>query len=134
MLSRHAGSQPSEMICPRCRSGECYRSRRGGAADFLATLTQLRPWRCQACEQRFYAWTVAVPFARYTHCPRCGNFDLEHISRDRVEGGALNALERFLGFPAYRCDPCRQKFFSLLPYRRIVPSMISAASRGVRVS
>lgn len=75
-----------------------------------------------------------MPFARYAHCPRCGNFDLEHISRDRVERGALNALERFLGFPAYRCDPCRQKFFSLLPFRRIVPSMISAASRGVRVS
>jgi hypothetical protein len=134
MLARHAGRQPSEMICPRCRSGDCYRSRREGPADFFATLTQLRPWRCQACEQRFYAWTVAIPFVRYAHCPRCGNFDLEHIARERVEKGALITVQRFLGFPAFRCDPCRQKFFSLLPYRRIVSSMTSAVPRKVRAS
>jgi predicted RNA-binding Zn-ribbon protein involved in translation (DUF1610 family) len=105
------------------------RSHRGGVADFFGTLMGLRPWRCQACEQRFYAWTVAVRFVRYVHCPRCGNFDLEHIASDRVEQGTLTTLKRFLGFPAYRCDPCRQKFFSILPHRRILPSMLSAASR-----
>lgn len=94
----------------------------------------LRPWRCQACDLRFYAWTVAVPFVRYVHCPRCGNFDLQKVSRERVGPGVLNIVKRYLGFPAYRCDPCRQKFFSLLPYRRIVPSMLSAASRKVTVS
>jgi transposase-like protein len=122
------------MICPRCRSGESFRSHRGGVSDFFATLAGLRPWRCHACEVRFYAWTVAVPFARYVHCPRCGNFDLEHVARERVEQGTLITLKRFLGFPAYRCDPCRQKFFSLLPYRRIVPSTIPATSRRAAAS
>ena len=122
------------MICPRCRSGDCLRSRRGGIGDFFATMIRLRPWRCQACDLRFYAWTVAVPFARYVHCPRCGNFDLQHVARERVGPGIPNIIKRFLGFPAYRCDPCRQKFFSLLTYRRIVPSMLSAASRKVSVS
>ncbi len=122
------------MICPQCRSADCFRSHRGGASDFFATLIQLRPWRCHACDKRFYAWTVAVPFARYVHCPRCGNFDLQHITRDRVDQGTLPIVKRFLGFPAYRCDPCRQKFFSLLPFRRIVPSMISAAARKVPVA
>jgi hypothetical protein len=83
---------------------------------------------------RFYAWTVALSFARYVHCPRCGNLDLQHVARERVEQGTLIVVKRFLGFPAYRCDPCRQKFFSLLPYRRILPSMISAASRNASAS
>jgi hypothetical protein len=129
MLARHDRISSSEMICPRCRCADCLRSRRGGVADFFATLIQLRPWRCQACDLRFYAWTVALPFVHYVHCPRCGNFDLEHIASERVEQGTLVFLKRFLGFPAYRCDPCRQKFFSMLPYRRIVPSMFSPASR-----
>jgi len=72
---------------------------------------------------------VAISFAGYAHCPRCGNFDLEHIARDRAGRGARIAVQRFLGFPAYRCDPCREKFFSLRPYRRIVPSMISVTEQ-----
>jgi hypothetical protein len=38
-------------------------------------------------------------------------------------------LKRFLGFPAYRCDPCRQRFFSIRPYRRILPSTVPDAHR-----
>ena len=122
------------MICPQCRSADCFRSRRSGLADFWGTLAQLRPWRCEACDKRFYAWTVAVSFTRYAHCPRCGNFDLQHITRERVDQGTLPSVKRFFGFPAYRCDPCRQKFFSLLPHRRIVPSMIPATSRKAPVA
>jgi uncharacterized protein with PIN domain len=119
------------MICPQCRSADCRRSRRAGAADFLGTVIGLKPWRCQTCEFRFHASRVAVSFSGYAHCPRCGNFDLEHIARDRVQDGVLLFLQRFLGFPAYRCDPCRQKFFSLRPFRRILPSMVPAAERKV---
>ena len=114
------------MICPRCRSVECYRSHRGGVLDFAASTTGLRPWRCMMCEQRFFAWKVATAFSLNAHCPRCGNFDLEHISRERVETGTLIALKRWLGFPAYRCDPCRFRFFSIKPFRRIVPSVAEA--------
>jgi hypothetical protein len=110
------------------------RSHRRGVSDFFATLVGLRPWRCEGCEDRFYAWTVAIPFVRYVHCPRCGNFDLQHVARERVERGTLITIKRFLGFPAYRCDPCRQKFFSLLPHRRIVPSMVPAGSDKVSAS
>ena len=113
------------MICPQCRSAGCFRSHRGGLLDFLGTIVGLRPWRCHTCDFRFYAWRVAVSFAGYSHCPRCGNFDLEHISRERVGPGIGTLVGRRLGFPAYRCDPCREKFFSLRPYRRIRPSMTS---------
>jgi hypothetical protein len=119
------------MICPQCRSADCFRSHRGGFTDFLASLAQLRPWRCHSCDKRFYAWTVATAFVRYVHCTRCGNFDLQKIDRERVDRGTLLSVKRFLGFPAYRCDPCRQKFFSFLPYRRIMPSMMPQVSRKI---
>lgn len=117
------------MICPKCLSGDCFRSHRDGALDFFSTLVGLRPWRCHTCERRFYAWCVAVSFTRYAHCPKCGNFDLELISRDRVERGTLITIKRLLSFPAYRCDPCRERFFSALPFRRIVPSTFSTLVR-----
>jgi hypothetical protein len=83
------------------------------------------------CEERFYGWKVAAAFSFNAHCPRCGNFDLEHISRERVETGTLITVKRWLGFPAYRCDPCRFRFFSIRPFRRIMPSVAAApASPG----
>ena len=118
------------MICPQCRSADCFRSHRGGFVDFLFTLFNLKPWRCHTCDYRFYAGRVALAFARYAHCPKCGNFDLERISRERVDDGTLLFLKRFLGVHAYRCNPCRQRFFSLLPYRRILPSTLTTAIRS----
>ena len=111
------------MICPGCRSVNCFRSHRDGILDFALSLAGMRPWRCHDCERRFHAWTVAAIHERYAHCPRCGNFDLEHISRERVEAGTLIFLKRWLRFPAYRCDPCRHRFFSTRQFRRILPAI-----------
>jgi hypothetical protein len=110
------------MICPQCRSTDCFRSHRDGVSDYVLTVVDLKPWRCHTCDRRFYAWRVAIAFSRYAHCYRCGNFDLEHLSRERVDKGTLISVKRWLQFPAYRCDPCRERFFSVLPLRRIVPS------------
>lgn len=112
------------MICPRCRSDNCSRSRRSGAADHIWSVLGVKPWRCQACEKRFRGATVALVFSRYAHCPCCGNFDLQHIARSRVDWGTLIVLKRLLTWPAYRCHTCRTKFFSVLPFRRIVPSTL----------
>jgi predicted RNA-binding Zn-ribbon protein involved in translation (DUF1610 family) len=84
----------------------------------------LRPWHCHSCDKRFYAARVAWPFLRFAHCPRCGNFDLERLPRNRVEHGTMLLVKRFFGVPAYRCDPCRLRFFSTLPPRRILSSTI----------
>lgn len=118
------------MICPQCRSADCFRSHRSGVADFLYSMINLKPWRCHTCDHRYRANRVAVAFAPYTHCPKCGNFDLEHISGERVDDGTMLALKRLLNFPAYRCDPCRERFFSVLRYRRIVPSTFYHAARS----
>lgn len=118
----------SPMICPDCRSVDCFRSHRDGALDFVNGVTGLRPWRCHTCDRRFYAWRVASRFQGYAHCPRCGNFDLENISRERVEAGTLITVKRWLGFPAYRCDPCRHRFFSIRRFRRILPTLFETPS------
>jgi len=80
----------------------------------------LRPWRCRVCELRFFAWSVALPFLGYAHCRRCGNLDLQRVSRDHVEGWHA-WLFRLAHIPAYRCAPCRHRFFSVLAHRRIRP-------------
>jgi hypothetical protein len=47
--------------------------------------------------------------------------DLQRISRDYVDGW-FAWFFRLIHIPAYRCAPCRNRFFSILQYRRIVPS------------
>ena len=50
----------------------------------------------------------------YAHCPICGNLELKRISPEYVN--SMTALVwRILRIPAFRCDPCRYKYFSILP-------------------
>jgi len=58
--------------------------------------------------------------AFHAHCPICGNLDLQRISAEHVHSG-LGVLWRLLGVPALRCEPCRYKYFSILPPREIEP-------------
>jgi hypothetical protein len=50
----------------------------------------------------------------------CGNMDLQRISREHG-AGPFAWLFQLLHVPAYRCAPCRNRFFSIRAYRRIVP-------------
>jgi hypothetical protein len=88
--------------------------------DRLIGLTGLRPWRCRGCDLRFYAGAVALAFALTAHCRRCGNFDIQRISRKHVSGWTA-WLFRIAQVPAYRCPPCRHHFFSLFPRRVVHP-------------
>ena len=108
------------MLCPSCRSGRCRRSRRRSWKDYAISMTGVRPWRCRVCGLRFLAWAVALPFLGYAHCRRCGNLDLQRVSRDHVDGW-FAWLFRMARVPAYRCAPCRNRFFSVLPHRHIRP-------------
>ena len=82
----------------------------------------LRPWRCRSCGLRFYAWAAPISYVRYVHCGMCGNLDLQRISSEHG-AGTFAWLFRLLRFPTYRCAPCRNRFFSLRIYRRIVPAV-----------
>ncbi|MBI3668450.1 MAG: hypothetical protein HY237_01510 [Acidobacteria bacterium] len=69
---------------------------------------------------RFYAWVVPLAYQKYAHCDLCGNLDLQRVSREYVTEGSFVWLFRLLHFPAYRCDPCRHRFFSVRFHHRIV--------------
>ena len=71
---------------------------------------------------------VAVRFSLLAHCHRCGSFDLKRISRDVVQGWS-SWLFRLVRIPAYRCPPCRNRFFSILPNRRLRPSESQGGSQ-----
>jgi C4-type Zn-finger protein len=56
----------------------------------------------------------------HAHCPICGNLELQRISPEHVHS-SLGILWRLLGVRALRCEPCRYKYFSILPLREIEP-------------
>jgi hypothetical protein len=109
------------VLCPDCNSERTRRSKRRGVKDQFMTLFGLRPWRCRMCNARFYGWSVPASYALYAHCRQCGNFDLERVRRERVTRGVELMVTNLLHVPAYRCDHCRERFFSYRPFRRIVP-------------
>jgi len=82
--------------------------------DFAAALIGSLPWRCFRCGARFHSH--ATPFSsRFSaHCRICGNQDLKRIGPEHVTG-LLAPVKRLFGVPAYRCIPCRNKFFSIRP-------------------
>ena len=109
------------MVCPICGGQRCRRSRRRSVRDFVVGLSGVRPWRCHTCEVRFYGWQVPTVYVRYAHCSRCGNLDLQRIGREHVTEGWFLWPRRLLHFRAYRCAPCRYRFFSLRPQLRGLP-------------
>ncbi len=87
--------------------------------DYVIGPSQLRPWRCRSCQNRFYAWNFPVALIWYAHCPKCGGFSLEKIPGRLALDGHFKWLKRILGFAAYRCPACRERFFSGLLYRPV---------------
>ena len=107
------------MTCPACKSGDCRRSRRKSLLDYAASLIGTVPWRCSRCGTRFHSRTMPLSHLLSAHCRVCGNIELKRISPDFVTG-FLAPIYRSLGIPAYRCVPCRYKFFSLRPLSKEV--------------
>jgi C4-type Zn-finger protein len=104
------------MTCPVCKSIDARRSRRQYAGDYIFSIFGVYPWRCKTCETRFHARLMTLSDSLHAHCPICGNAELQRIAADRVDT-PLGFLWRRLSIPAYRCEPCRYKYFSIRPYR-----------------
>jgi hypothetical protein len=81
----------------------------------------------EECETRLYAWLVPVSCIFYAHCARCGNLALHRITPDRVKNSAFRLLQLLLRVPAYRCEPCRYRFFSMMPLRAAAPLLAPGA-------
>jgi hypothetical protein len=44
------------MICPKCKESRAHRSHRLGVKDTIAAWFAIKPYRCHACNNRFYAY------------------------------------------------------------------------------
>jgi len=104
------------MTCPVCNSSDARRSRRQHLGDYLLSAIGVYPWRCRDCEARFYGRLLPLSALFHAHCPICGNPDLKRISNEYVNS-RFAFLWRKLSIPAYRCEPCRHKYFSIKPCR-----------------
>jgi hypothetical protein len=107
------------VLCPQCQTDACHRSKRRGK-DYVIGLAGLRPWRCGKCGLRFFARSVPLRYAFTVHCRQCGNLDVQRIGREHVTGW-LAFLPRLAHVPAYRCAPCRNRFFSIRKFRPVRP-------------
>jgi hypothetical protein len=104
------------MICPICKKIGARRSHRQTIADHMISIFGVYPWRCQNCQSRFHSRLFPLSILFRAHCPFCGNLELRRISPDFVDT-PLAVVWRTLNIPAFRCDPCRHKYFSVLPLR-----------------
>jgi hypothetical protein len=87
--------------------------------DYFASIVGCIPWRCSHCTKRFRSRATPLAHLLSAHCAICGNIEVKRISGDLADSfGAI--LWRSLGVPAFRCIPCRHKFFSLLPLSKEV--------------
>jgi C4-type Zn-finger protein len=115
------------MNCPVCKSKDARRSRRQYAADYIFSVFGLYPWRCKQCETRFHSRLMSLSDTLHAHCPICGNPDLKRISSEYVDS-SFAFLWRRLSVPAYRCEPCRHKYFSVRPQRTAEREMAGMTS------
>jgi len=109
--------EEKRMNCPVCKEDGARRSRRNGIAEYLVSIIGLYPWRCRSCHVRFYARLMPLSHSMHSHCPICGNLKVKRISAAHVVHPFTPAF-RLLRVPAFRCEPCRHKYFSLLPQRQ----------------
>jgi hypothetical protein len=116
------------MTCPVCRSAATRRSKRRSVLDYLFSLADIMPWRCETCEVRFHARPKPFRQLRYAHCSTCGNLELRPVSAGRVTG-LFSLAGRVLRVPALRCEPCRRNFFSVRPVFREEDGVAASAVR-----
>lgn len=115
------------MTCPVCKGKDARRSRRQNLSDYALSIIGVYPWRCLSCETRFHARPMSLTDSLHAHCPICGNMELKRISAERVDSH-LAFLWRRLSIPAYRCEPCRYKYFSIRPVREKENELAEMAS------
>ncbi|HEY4977984.1 MAG TPA: hypothetical protein VII25_02345 [Candidatus Acidoferrum sp.] len=115
------------MTCPICKKKRTRRSHRQTITDHIVSLFGVYPWRCTDCQARFHSRLMPLSHLFRAHCPYCGNLDLRRISPDFVDS-PFAMLCRLFRVPALRCDPCRHKYFSILPLKETDEQAYTASS------
>ena len=128
LLARRKPIRTTPISCPACHASSIRRSKRRSAQDHLFAFAGVLPWRCETCQTRFRARLLPLRTLFHAHCSFCGNVELQRISPERMPG-VTGTLGRILRLPAWRCEPCRHRFFSVRPLREEEHPVAAAPSK-----
>jgi hypothetical protein len=103
------------LTCPACASTAIRRSRRQSVSELKNMAFGTYPFRCIACNHRFWAniWMWSV--WKYAKCPKCLSLDLATWSRKSQHLNYWKKLLLTLGARRHRCPRCRCNFVSFRP-------------------
>src|ERR1700694_3197078 len=48
----------ASICCPDCQSDQIRRSKTRGSVESLLAFLQIRPYRCEECDYRFFRWSI----------------------------------------------------------------------------
>lgn len=122
-------SMNAPLACPDCGSGSIRLSRRQGIGERGKIALGNYPFRCLACNHRFWAniWLWSV--WKYAKCPRCLGLDLTTWTYKMQHLSYWKKLLVTLGAQRHRCARCRCNFVSFRP-RSPMPAAAPDAPAG----
>lgn len=107
MSGRDAG-----INCPSCGSSSVRRSRRANSTEITRMMLGIYPFRCNNCNDRFWANVWLFNSLRWAKCPLCLNRNLTDWPKRHYHVTTWAQLLSMLGAKKHRCSRCRNNFMS----------------------
>ena len=104
--------QDASLSCPNCGSSDIRRSRRQGSAELTKMLVGNYPFRCLACNTRFWSNIWLLSAWKYAKCPKCLSLNLTSWPLRSSRPNFFQKLCVTLGAKRHRCTKCRCNFVS----------------------
>jgi hypothetical protein len=105
----------SALKCPKCGSPSVRRSRRANPGEMTKMMAGVYPFRCNSCNERFWASVWLFSIWRWAKCPRCLNVSLTDWPNRHYHVSAWTELMTAIGAKKHRCSRCRHNFTSFRP-------------------
>jgi len=103
------------IACPKCGSSSVRRSRRASTKEMTRMMMGVYPFRCNSCNDRFWASVWLFSVWRWAKCPRCLNLNLTDWPKRHYRNSLWAQLLTAVGAQKHRCSRCRLNFISFRP-------------------
>jgi hypothetical protein len=103
------------IACPKCGSSSVRRSRRASSKEMARMMMGVYPFRCNSCNDRFWASVWLFSVWKWAKCPRCLNLNLTDWPKRHYRNSLWAQALTVLGANKHRCSRCRLNFISFRP-------------------
>jgi hypothetical protein len=103
------------LICPKCGSSSLRRSRRVDVREMTRMMMGIYPFRCNACNDRFWVSVWLFSVWKWAKCPLCLSLNLTNWPKRHYHSSLWTQLLTALGAQKQRCSRCRHNFLSFRP-------------------